>query len=151
MREFRDFKMSVRKPAEDPLQLKNRVHLLSNGCMEIKEEERENQNSESVAEKLFEQDRLQTYSILLFRIQATYMIMRRTTEQWNLFQRDRGLWFGNITMKYGRPVDSYRAYPILGLKIMIRSVQSVTWNRTQQLHKVHAIACCLDSDMLERT
>ena len=54
-------------------------------------------------------------------------------------------------MKYDVPIESYNNIPILGLKIMIRSVQAVTWNRTQQLHKMHAIACCLDSDMIERT
>ena len=104
-----------------------------------------------VAEKLFEQDRLQTYSILLFRVQATYKIMQRTTEQWVLFNRDKEKWLGNIVMKYGRPIESYRNMPKLGLNIMIRSVQSVTWNRTQQIYKMHAIACCLDSDMIERT
>jgi len=40
MREFRDFKMSVRRHA-DPLELKNRVHLLSSGYMEINAEEKD--------------------------------------------------------------------------------------------------------------
>ena len=40
MREFKDFKMSVRRH-EDPLELKSRVHLLTNGYMEIKKEEKE--------------------------------------------------------------------------------------------------------------
>ena len=50
MREFRDFKMGVRKH-EDPLELKNRVHLLSNGYMEINREEKD--YNITTAEQLF--------------------------------------------------------------------------------------------------
>jgi len=80
MREFRDFKMSARKHI-DPLELKSRINLLSNGSMEILPEEKDVlTHIQDVAEKRFALDRYQTYSQLLFKIQVSYKIIQRTSE-----------------------------------------------------------------------
>ena len=91
----------------------------------------------------------QGLNLLQLRMRTSFELLTATLEQWSMFQVNNHLWMGNI-QEMAPPQNYYVNLPEFGLKLIVRSIQGVTWNRTQQLVKIERIKCCEDADSKER-
>ena len=92
----------------------------------------------------------QGLALLQLRLKTSAELLTATLEQWSMFNYNNHLWMGNILHSNYPPVNYYINLPQLGLKLIVRSIQGVTWNRTQQLVKIERMNCCEDADSQER-
>ena len=139
-REKMDYEAGLGQRYSDPLDLQSKINLLSKGYMAPDaENEHHSVKPMLLAKKLsatkpskagwnnpiLKQERLRTYSMVLFNINISYKLMQRTLAQWNVMMRNKEMWLGNVLMKDNFPVYSYIEIPRLGLTFMIQSISNV--------------------------
>ena len=91
---------------------------------------------------------MQTYSVLMFRLQVTLAVLDRTREQWNTFFRLQWGWLGNVLMGEDRhQVQSYITLPRFGLGIMLSSISGVQQIRSQSLQKIKKELAVLPTEL----
>ena len=136
-REKLDYEASLGHRYRNPLDLQSKINLLSEGYMAPHAEKEQHSLTPTLLEKkqnatkprkvgwanpILKQERLRTYSMVLFNLQISYLLMRRTLAQWNVMMRNKETWFANILMKDNFPVYSYCKMPRLGLIFMIQNI-----------------------------
>ena len=128
MREYRQIKLSIQKN-EYPLDLKKTVHLLSGGYMDVVKHEQQKPNR-NVHEDMKDFINDQGLALLALKLKTSNEIIQATLDQWRMFHKEKDQWMGNITLTFEKRIESYLNLNTVGLKLIARSVQGVTWNRT---------------------
>ena len=137
LREVHDFKWSALDKHYNPYDLKQRVNFLNINVWSPDSEENEDNSRriEGTAARISKgYEGMQSYSALFFRVQVCNMVLKRTLEQWQVFNRLNWQWMSNVVMGENCDrISSYHRMPRFGLQVMITSISGVQQVRSQSL------------------